>query len=68
MTLRTVFQQRGGAQAWVREQEARVSALRGRLDALIVPGGTGSATFRDPETGRLLRDRVSRMLGSRSQN
>ena len=65
---RTVFQQRGGEQAWVREHEARLTALRGRLDAFIVPGGTGNATFRDPETGRLLRDRVSRMLGSRAQN
>ena len=65
---RTVFQQRGGEQAWVREHEARLTALRGRLDAFTVPGGTASASFRDPETGRLLRDRVSRMLGSRAQN
>ena len=59
---RTVFQQRGGEQGWVREQEARLTVLRGRLHAFIVPGGTGGATFRDPETGRLLRDRVTRVL------
>jgi hypothetical protein len=63
---RTVFQQRGGEQAWVREHEARLTALRGRLDAFIVPGGSAGATFRDPETGRLLRERVSRMLASRA--
>jgi hypothetical protein len=63
---RTVFQERGGEQAWVREHEARLTALRGRLDAFTVPGGTGNATFRDPETGRLLRERVSRMLASRA--
>ena len=59
---RTVFQERGGEQAWVREQEARLTALHGRLHAFTVPGGTAGATFRDPETGRLLRDRVARVL------
>ena len=59
---RSEFQRRGGEQGWVREQEARFPALRGRLDAFIVPGGVGSATFRDPETARLVRDRVTRVL------
>ena len=59
---RTVFQGRGGEQGWVREQEARLTALRGRLHAFTVPGGTAGATFRDPETGRLLRERVTRVL------
>ena len=59
---RTEFQRRGGEQAWVREHESRLSALQGRLHAFTVPGGVGVATFRNPETGRLLRERVTQVL------
>ena len=52
---------------WVAEQEARLPVLRGRLHAFHVPGGPASATFRDPETARLLRARVVQVLGLQTQ-
>jgi serine/threonine protein kinase len=56
-----------GESKWVAEQEARLPVLRGRLHAFHVPGGQASATFRDPETARLLRTRVVQVLGLQTQ-
>jgi len=44
------------------EAETRFPVLRGRLYTLDVPGGVEKATFRDPETARLIRDHVKRIL------
>jgi len=59
---RSVFQRHGGEQPWVAIQEARLPVLRNRLHAFIVPGGEG-ASFRQPATAKLLRDRVTQILG-----
>ena len=48
---------------WVSESEARLPVLRGRVHAFTVPGGLERATFRDPDTARLIRQRVSEILG-----
>jgi hypothetical protein len=50
---------------WVVESEARLTTLRGRLHAFSVPGGLEHATFRDPNTARLIRERVKEVLGLR---
>jgi hypothetical protein len=59
---RTVFHESGGEQQWVHAQEARLPILKGRLQAFIVPGGLSGATFRDPETAKLLRTRITQLL------
>jgi hypothetical protein len=59
---RTEFVRAGGEQPWIQEREARLPLLKGRLQAFTVPGRE-RATFRDPETGRLLRERVLGVLG-----
>ena len=64
---RSVFQTHGGEQQWVAAQEARLPILRNRLHAFIVPGGRDNATFRDPETAKLLRARVVQVLGLMQQ-
>jgi hypothetical protein len=51
----------GGEAAWVANWEGRLPALRGRLHAFSVPGGD-AATFRDPATGQLLKNRVFEVL------
>jgi hypothetical protein len=53
--------QAGGEAAWVADWEARLPALRGRLYAFSMPG-EDAATFRDPATGQLLRQRVNEVL------
>jgi predicted Ser/Thr protein kinase len=60
---RTQFGKASGEQRWVSESEARLPVLRGRLHAFAVPGGPEGATFRDPDTARLIRQRVSEILG-----
>ena len=59
---RSVFVDPAGAERWVKEWETRLPALRGRLDTLSVPGGDEAATFRDPDTARLVRERTKRLL------
>ena len=56
------FVERGEAN-WVAENETRLTVLRGRLHAFTVPGGVQGATFRDPATAKLLRARVTSVLG-----
>jgi hypothetical protein len=58
---RNRFVQAGGEAAWVADWEARLPALRGRLHAFSMPG-EDAATFRDPATGQLLRQRVIEVL------
>ncbi|HYN10615.1 MAG TPA: serine/threonine-protein kinase [Vicinamibacterales bacterium] len=53
--------QAGGEAAWVANWEGRLPALRGRLHAFSMPGGD-MATFRDPATGELLKNRVIEVL------
>jgi hypothetical protein len=43
--------------------EARLPVLHGRLHAFHVPAGNGVATFRDPATAKLLRARVTQVIG-----
>ena len=49
--------------AFVRDTEARFPTLHGRLETLNVPGGREKATFRDPNTAQLMRERVKAALG-----
>ena len=62
---RSRFQEKGGEQPWVALQETRLPVLRGRLSAFIVPGGVGKASFREPATGDLMRERVKQVLNLR---
>ncbi len=60
---RSVFQTHGGEEKWVATQVARLPVLRNRLNAFIVPGGPEKASFREPGTARLLRARITHLLG-----
>ena len=51
------------AALFVKDAESRFPVLRGRLHTMHVPGGLDNASFRDPETARLIRDRVKAILG-----
>ena len=51
------------AAAFVAEAETRFPVLRGRIGTFVVPGGRAHATFRDPETARLIRERIREILG-----
>jgi serine/threonine protein kinase len=54
------------AKQWVKDAEARFPAMRGRLHTFSVPGGQeGEATFRNPNTARLMRERVQQVLALR---
>ena len=47
---------------FVADAETRFPVLRGRIRTLNVPGGRDKATFRDPETARLVREQVKQMV------
>ena len=49
--------------AWVGDLEKRFPQLKDRVFALIVPGGPEHATFRDPETKEMVRQKVKSILG-----
>ena len=49
----------------MRDAEARLPALRGRLYPFSVPSEDEKATFRDAETARLIRDRIQEILALR---
>lgn len=49
--------------AWVLDLEERFPQLKGRVTALIIPGGPQRATFRDPETKKMVREKVKLILG-----
>ncbi len=47
---------------WVTRLEGRFPSLSGRITAIVVPGGTGGGTFRDPDTAQLIRQQVRTLL------
>jgi len=49
--------------AWVSDLETRFPQLKGRVVALAVPGGPQRASFRDPETKKMLKQQVKSILG-----
>jgi len=49
--------------AWVAEIEGRFPQMKGRVSTMKVPVGPDGASFRDPETGAMIRERVVAMLG-----
>jgi eukaryotic-like serine/threonine-protein kinase len=49
--------------AWVLDLEKRFPQLKGRVVALTVQGGPQRATFRDPETKKMVREQVKSILG-----
>lgn len=51
------------AARWVEDWETRLPAMRGRLYTFNVPGAP-QATFRDPDTAHMLRERVAAIIGS----
>jgi hypothetical protein len=49
--------------AWVAEVEGRFPQLKGRVFTMKVPVGPEGASFRDPDTGRMIRQHVVSILG-----
>jgi hypothetical protein len=49
--------------AWVSDLEKRFPQLKNRVVALTVPGGAEHASFRDPETKKIIREQVKSILG-----
>jgi hypothetical protein len=49
--------------AWVAEVEGRFPQLKGRVFTMKVPVGPEGASFRDPDTGRMIRQHVVLILG-----
>ena len=43
--------------------ETKIHHLKGRVVALTVPGGPERATFRDPNTAKMIRQQVQSILG-----
>jgi hypothetical protein len=56
------FQDYGGPETFTRDVVARFPALQGRVEAWTVPGGPDGATFRDPNTSQMVRERVKAAL------
>jgi DNA-binding winged helix-turn-helix (wHTH) protein len=50
------------ATRFVADAETRLPLLRGRLHTFSVPRGVEGVTFRDPDTARLIRERVRQIL------
>jgi serine/threonine protein kinase len=48
---------------WVLDLETRFPQLKDRVVALTIPGGPEHATFRDPQTKKILRQEVESILG-----
>ena len=51
----------GNTEEWTRMAEQRFPTLEGRLFPINIPGGE-EATFRDPETGAMVKERVKILL------
>jgi serine/threonine protein kinase len=59
-----VYTRRSGDQSsWITDIEKRFPQLGGRIVALSIPGGAEHATFRDPNTAKMVRQNVKSMLG-----
>jgi hypothetical protein len=56
------FATKESEEVWLGDVIARFPRLKGRLFVMPVPGGSESATFRDPATAELLRTRVRAIL------
>jgi hypothetical protein len=59
----TYTRRAGDQTAWVLDLEKRFPQLKGRVVALTVPGGPERATFRDPNTAKMVRQQVQSILG-----
>jgi len=57
------FEEERGRDAWLQKVEGRFPFLKGRVTPLLVPGGTSGGSFEDPETARMFRQQVQRLLG-----
>src|SRR5216684_1167193 len=54
-----VYTRRSGDQSsWTADMEKRFPQLAGRIHAVTVRGGPEHATFRDPETAKMVRENV----------
>jgi serine/threonine protein kinase len=59
-----VYTRRAGDPApWVSDLQKRFPQLTGRIVVLLIPGGPEHATFRDPETMKMVRQNVKSILG-----
>ncbi len=59
-----VYTRRSGDQSsWTADMEKRFPQLAGRIHAVTVRGGPEHATFRDPETAKMVRENVKSILG-----
>ncbi|PYS85279.1 MAG: hypothetical protein DMF70_04565 [Acidobacteria bacterium] len=59
-----VYTRRSGDQSsWTADMEKRFPQLAGRIHAVTVRGGPEHATFRDPETMKMVRQNVKSLLG-----
>jgi len=47
---------------WITHLEDRFPPLKGRVNAIAVPGGVTGGNFRDPETAQLIRQHVKSLL------
>jgi serine/threonine protein kinase len=59
---RSQFAEKGKADKWVGDVEARFPMLKGRVFTMSMPGGRASATFRDATTAQMLRAQVKELL------
>ena len=59
------FEVYGGTDKFMKDAQARFPVLQGRLHPWTVPGDRGAQTFRDPNTARLIRERVKATLQTR---
>jgi serine/threonine protein kinase len=59
-----VYTRRAGDPApWVSDLQKRFPQLTGRIVVLVIPGGPEHATFRDPNTAKMVRQNVRSILG-----
>jgi hypothetical protein len=59
-----VYTRRAGDQApWVSDLQKRFPQLTGRMVVMTIPGGPEHATFRAPETMKMVRQNVKSILG-----
>jgi serine/threonine protein kinase len=59
-----VYTRRSGDQAsWESDLQKRFPQLSGRIVVLTIPGGSEHATFRDPNTAKMVRQNVKSILG-----
>jgi len=49
--------------AWASDLEKRFPQLKGKVSTLTVPGGSERASFRDPETVKMVKAKVQSILG-----